>query len=287
MITKLSHSRAGKRIDGAVELEEDGPAVEGELGGVGVRNVDRSGHLARRAVPEVPTMLPGGDVRDDVDLLARLLERPLEREVVVRAHDKLMRCASLPKLSRELGEEAMQRARLDRRLEARVQLVVERPGALHRRDVLRDPGQIDGPVVGHVERARQMSCQVAGAVEAEDRNDPAGKQRLDDLGLLVRCGGSGPRSREPGLVPEDLRLEPLELGSRLDAQLLDEPVSSLLIRLESLRLAARAIESEHQLPARGLAQRVLAHERLELPDDVAVATELEVGLDPFLEGDET
>ena len=97
---------------------------------------------------------------------------------------------------------------------------------------------------------------------------------------------AAPRSREPGSVPKDLRLEPLELRSRLDPQFLDEPVSSLLIRLESLRLTARAIEREHQLPARGLAERVLPHERLELTDDVAVATELEVGLDPFLEGDE-
>ena len=166
----------------------------------------------------------------------------------------------------------MQRARLERRFEARVQLVVERPGALHRRDVLRDSSEIERPVVGHVERARQMSRQVAGAVEAEDGNDPTGQQGLDDLGLLVRCGRSGPRSREACLVPEDLRLEPLQLGARLDAQLVDEPISSLLVDLERLHLAARAIEREHQLPARGLAQRVLAHERLELPDDVAVAT---------------
>ena len=72
-------------------------------------------------------MRADGDVADDVELLSRLLERPLEREVVVRAHDQLVRRAALAQVGRQAREDAMQRRRLDRGLEERVQLVVQRP----------------------------------------------------------------------------------------------------------------------------------------------------------------
>ena len=125
------------------------------------------------------------DVRDDVQLLALFLECALEGEVVVRRHDELVR---RPALTEECGqpcEEAVQRPRLDRRLEQRMELVVQRPGALHRRDVLRDPRQVDRPVVRHVEGACQVLGEVTRAVEAEHGHDSAGEQRLDDLGVDI------------------------------------------------------------------------------------------------------
>ena len=79
-----------------------------------------------RPVPEAAAVRPCRDVGDDVELLARLLERALEREVVVRAHDQLVRRAPLAQERGELREEAVERRGLDGRLEARVQLVVER-----------------------------------------------------------------------------------------------------------------------------------------------------------------
>src|SRR5439155_15865171 len=39
----------------------------------------------------------------------------------------------------------------------------------------------------------------------------------------------------------------------------------------------------HELPPQPLAQGVLGHERLQLPDKVSVSTEREIGLDPLLE----
>jgi hypothetical protein len=61
------------------------------------------------------------------------------------------------------------------------------------------------------------------------------------------------------------------------------PPSPLLVSAERLRLSAGAIEREHQLAAWPLPQRVLRDEALELADEVGVASEREVGLDPFLE----
>ena len=53
--------------------------------------------------------------------------------------------------------------------------------------------------------------------------------------------------------------------------------------VERLRLPARAVEREHQLAAQPLAVRVLRDQRLELADQLGVAAEREVGLDPLLE----
>ena len=59
--------------------------------------------------------------------------------------------------------------------------------------------------------------------------------------------------------------------------------AAVAIRLERLRVPTRAVEREHQLPAEPLHERMLGDERLELADELAVATELEVGVDPRLE----
>src|SRR4029450_11662862 len=49
------------------------------------------------------------------------------------------------------------------------------------------------------------------------------------------------------------------------------------------RLPAGTIQRQHELPAEGLAEGVVADERLELADDVAVPAELEIGLDPLFD----
>ena len=87
-------------------------------------------------------------------------------------------------------------------------------------------------------------------------------------------------------MAEDLRLELPELGAGLDPELLDEARAGVLVRLESLCLASRALEREHQLAPERLAQRMLADERLELADDVAVPSQLEIRVDPLADGDE-
>ena len=56
-----------------------------------------------------------------------------------------------------------------------------------------------------------------------------------------------------------------------------------MVALQRVRLAAGAVEREHQLAAQPLPQRVLVDERLELGDELAGAAQLEIGVDPFLE----
>ena len=75
----------------------------------------------------------------------------------------------------------------------------------------------------------------------------------------------------------------MQPGARVDPELLEQGRSSLAIHLEGLGLTPRAIEREHELAAQPLAQRMLGHEGLELADEVVVAAEREVGVDPALE----
>ena len=52
---------------------------------------------------------------------------------------------------------------------------------------------------------------------------------------------------------------------------------------ERVSLAPGAVEREHELTAKALAQRLGADQGLELSDELRVAPEREVGLDPLLE----
>ena len=53
--------------------------------------------------------------------------------------------------------------------------------------------------------------------------------------------------------------------------------------MQRLGLAVGAVEGEHELAAEALPQRVAGDERLQLADELGVAAEREVGLDPLFE----
>ena len=63
----------------------------------------------------------------------------------------------------------------------------------------------------------------------------------------------------------------------------ESAVRAVVVHVERLGLAARAVEREHQLPAQPLTQREPLDERLELGDELRALAELEVGVDPLLE----
>ena len=63
---------------------------------------------------------------------------------------------------------------------------------------------------------------------------------------------------------EDRALQFLQLGPGLETELAVEELSALPVGLEGLRLAAGAVEREHQEPAQPLAMRMLADQRFEL-----------------------
>jgi ABC-type phosphate transport system auxiliary subunit len=69
-------------------------------------------------------------------------------------------------------------------------------------------------------------------------------------------------------VREDHALEPPQLRSGLDSELVHQHLAALPHRLECLRLASRAVQRDHQLSAQTLAQRVLCDERLQFADQV-------------------
>ena len=75
----------------------------------------------------------------------------------------------------------------------------------------------------------------------------------------------------------------LELGARLDPELVDENAAGVVVDLECFRLPPRSVEREHQLTAQPLAKRVFVGERLELADQIAVSASLELRVDPVLE----
>ena len=63
---------------------------------------------------------------------------------------------------------------------------------------------------------------------------------------------------------EDRALQFPQLRPRLETELTVQELPPLAVRLQCLRLAAGAVEREHQEPAQPLAVRVLADKRLEL-----------------------
>jgi hypothetical protein len=116
-----------------------------------------------------------------------------------------------------------------------------------------------------------------------------GQLRLPaDEGLARRVaridrGVGGRHELERRVLAKDRALELAELTARFDPELLDERAAGRLIGVERLRLPAGAVEDEHLLPPQPLAQRMSGDQPLELTHELAVATELDVGVDPLLD----
>ena len=101
---------------------------------------------------------------------------------------------------------------------------------------------------------------------------------------------SGPRScglpgwsGKRGILVEHLPFECLQLGAGLDSEALDERLARGAVRGERIGLPPGPVEREHLLRSEALAVRVLHHERVELVDQVGVAAERQVRIDPIFE----
>ena len=87
------------------------------------------------------------------------------------------------------------------------------------------------------------------------------------------------RSRRPAgpferrVLGEDRRLEPLQLVTRDEPELVDQGRAHAPVGLERVGLPPRAVEREHELSVQLLAVRVLGRQRLELPDDRGMTAE--------------
>jgi hypothetical protein len=117
--------------------------------------------------------------------------------------------------------------------------------------------------------------QHGGADGDQHRAAPAAGER--------EWSASGGWSVEARVLGQDHPFELLEAAARVEAELGVECAPRRAIRLERVRLAARAVEGEHQLLAQSLAQRVGTDERLQLGDERRVPAVLELGVDPGLD----
>src|SRR6476619_6655488 len=91
---------------------------------------------------------------------------------------------------------------------------------------------------------------------------------------IARATGLRPASTWPTIPERCVRLEPELLVQQPPARAVD---------LERVCLAAAAIEGQHQLAAQAFPQWLLAHEPVELGNQLRVAPQRELGLDPLLE----
>ena len=71
------------------------------------------------------------------------------------------------------------------------------------------------------------------------------------------CG----RRHEHGVLPQDRRLELTQGGAGFEAQLVHQPRACVVVRLQGVRLASRAVERKHQRAAQPLSERMV-------PDDL-------------------
>ena len=106
-----------------------------------------------------------------------------------------------------------------------------------------------------------------------------------DVAQRARRGAPPPVGGEDQrrILREDRPLELLQLDAGLEPELVVQAVPRLPVHLEPLGLPAAAVEREHQLGAKALAERVLGAERLELGNERQVAAERELGVDPLLD----
>ena len=111
----------------------------------------------------------------------------------------------------------------------------------------------------------------------------------------MRVGGTGSRlvaatgaagACEVGVLGENGLVQLTQLGSRLEPELLDQQLARAPVDLERLGLAATAVERQHQLALKPLAQRFLHDRRLQLADQVVVSANGKLRLDPSLESNQ-
>src|SRR5262249_1667149 len=133
------------------------------------------------------------------------------------------------------------------------------------------------PTLGPLEQRPQRRQLALPAVE---RTLQRRRERVGELGRAQRRRLA--RRVERRVLREDLLLELPPRSTRPEPKL-GEPGRRVAVRLGPLRLPTRAVEREHELAAGPLTVWVLGDQRLELADQLRVAAERDVGLDPLLE----
>jgi hypothetical protein len=104
------------------------------------------------------------------------------------------------------------------------------------------------------------------------------KGRPDDDGRRCRLADA----QQPAILCQHLRLDRSQVGSRLDAQLLDQSRSGPLVGAQRVGLATRPVQSGHQLTPEPLPPGMPADQRLELANQFRIGAAGQVGGYPVL-----
>ena len=135
--------------------------------------------------------------------------------------------------------------------------------------------------------ASAAACTGGGSSSDDGGDDDGGDGDGDDGGEAVGAVSSEEttwlRRDQRCILDKDCLLEALKLRARVETELVREERPHVAVGLERLRLAAAPIESDHQLGPCPLAQRMLAHELLELGDQLGMPAELELRLEAVFE----
>ena len=242
----------------------------------------------------------GASERDEDGALGRRVPRHEQRHVARRLLEdggellvgstlgqELVGGVGKQELDVELGREPSQLlARRRRRERGRAGGDTAR---LECRPALFEPGR-RGPELGCVRHkpgedhdARRVSREQLGH---RDQGVDAGlvRDRDEDRPLRNLADSGGWRFEiERRVLPEDRPLQLMKRGARFDPESVDEGPARFLVGVKGLSLPARAVQGRHQLSPETLAERVLGDEGFELSDQLVVAPEREVGVDPQLD----
>jgi len=171
-------------VDLSPHLQDHGSPRERELRRVRVRNGDHVRGPVGSEVAELAAVAARGEIRDDVDLFASLLESMLERIVVRRHDEKLVRRAPLTQEAWKRREESVRDGRLALSLGNRVQLVIERSRATGNGGELRHARELEH-LAGRIAEALRDCHRMSGSSRPEHRHQAPGKECVGDLGEVL------------------------------------------------------------------------------------------------------
>ena len=129
-------------------------------------------------------------------------------------------------------------------------------------------------------------CRTSGSATASSASTRVSSRDGDEnrpLRDLPDTSGCRRFDVQRRVLPKDRPLQLLERRARIDPELVDEGPARILVGVQGLRLPTRPVQRRHQIPPQALAERVLGDECLELSDQLVVAPEREVGVDPELD----
>ena len=158
------------------------------------------------------------------------------------------------------------------------------------------PGRVLGRLRGGARAGRQQGVQpgqflVPSAEPAHHMRQSGGHPRQRGVG--GRLGGAGRYGRfgdgnrvRPALLrhgqrrvlAQDALVHPAQLGPRVDAEVVGEPMARGLVQLQRLRLPFAAVQRRHQLPYRPLVQRVRRRLGAQLRQQFTVVAEAQRGV---------